>query len=173
LAFVNSAFLEALTGFDIPACLRLCAGTDGSVTFLLEIMTLNEVSVVTEAQYLIEADPETARKLGIGEGAPVNYRVVKLVAGDVPYVHALSLSPLERMPEAVRQDMMKADIPIGKILRTYGLETRRDLESLKYEDDREIFGCTKVLSRTYRIIHHNQILMWIRESFPADSRWSL
>lgn len=173
MTFVNRDFLEALKGFEIPTCLRICAGTDGSVTFLLEIMTRREVSVVTEDQYLVEADAEMAKLLGEDEGVSVNHRTVMLVAGGIPYVHALSLSPLDRMPEGVKQDLMRADIPIGKILRNYGMETRRDFETIRLEDGYELFGCDKVLSRTYRIVYQNATLMWIKESFPVDGRWNL
>ncbi|MDK2892069.1 chorismate pyruvate-lyase family protein [Methanohalophilus sp.] len=171
--FVNHDFLEALKSFEIPTCLRVCAGTDGSVTFLLEIMIRSEVSVVTEDQYLMEADAEMAKLLDVEESSSINHRTVMLVADGIPYVHALSLSPLDRMPEGVKQDLMRADIPIGKILRNYGMETRRDFETIQLEDGKELFGCDKVLSRTYRIIYQNTTLMWIKESFPIDGRWNL
>ncbi len=143
------------------------------MTFLLEIMTRSEVSVITEDQHLEPADVEMAMLLGAAEGSSVNHRTVMLVAGDVPYAHALSLSPLDRMPEGVKQDLMRADIPIGKILRTHGMETRRDFETIQLEDGQDLFGCEHVLSRTYRIVYQNLTLMWIKESFPVDGRWNL
>jgi chorismate-pyruvate lyase len=121
----------------------------------------------------MEAEAEMAELLGVDEGASVNHRKVMLVAGDVPYVNALSLSPLDRMPEGVQQDLMQADVPIGKILRNYGMETRRDFETIQLEDGQKLFGCETILSRTYRIIYHNKTLMWIKESFPVDGRWNL
>lgn len=74
-------FLEKLKSFEIPTCLRVCCGTDGSVTFLLEIMTRKPVSVITESQYTVKADKEMAAFLGVEEGSEINNRVVRLSAG--------------------------------------------------------------------------------------------
>lgn len=166
-------FLEKLKSFDVPTCLRICAGTDGSVTFLLEIMTKHPAAVVTEYQHIIPADEHMAEMFGVNAGADINERVVTLTADDVPYVFARSLSAVEKMPEGVRSDMMKADIPIGKILRVHGIETRRDFESIELLEDEPLFGSGKVLSRSYRIVHHSGVLMWINEKFPADERWCI
>lgn len=165
-------FLAKLKDFDIPTCLRVCAGTDGSVTFLLEIMTKHETQVITHNQHIVPADEKMAAILGTDVGVDVNCRIVKLVAGDVPYVYARSLSPIERMPEEVRQDMMRADIPIGKILRNHDIETRRDFDSIEIKE-KPLFGADFVLSRSYKIVHEGDVLMWINEQFPIDSRWEL
>lgn len=166
-------FIEKLKSFEIPTCLRVCAGTDGSVTFLLEIMTRYPTAVVTEYQHIIPADERMAEIFDVKVGADINDRVVTLTAGDVPYVYARSLSSIEKMPEGVRCDMMKADIPIGRILRDHNIETRRDFEGIELIDHEPLFGTDTVLSRSYRIVHHNGVLMWINERFPVDSRWEL
>ncbi|TGC07010.1 chorismate--pyruvate lyase family protein [Methanolobus halotolerans] len=166
-------FIEKLKSFDIPTCLRVCAGTDGSVTFLLEIMTKHTTAVVTEYQTIIPADEMMAEIFGVEVGADINDRVVTLMAGDTPYVYARSLSSIDKMPDSVRCDMMKADIPIGRILRDNSIETRRDFEDIELSDHKPVFGADMVLSRSYRIVHHNSVLMWINERFPVDSRWEL
>ncbi|MDK2827053.1 4-hydroxybenzoate synthetase (chorismate-pyruvate lyase) [Methanolobus vulcani] len=166
-------FLEKLKSFDIPTCLRICAGTDGSVTFLLEIMTKHPTAVVTEYQHIIPADEQMAELFDVSVGSDINERVVTLTAGDVPYVFARSLSAIEKMPEGVRADMMKADIPIGRILRDHDIETRRDFENIEVVEDEPLFGSQKLLSRSYRIVHHSGVLMWINEKFPVDTRWCL
>lgn len=166
-------FLEKLKSFDIPTCLRVCAGTDGSVTFLLEIMTKHPTAVVTEYQHIIPADEQMSEIFGVSPGADINERVVTLTAGEVPYVYARSLSAIEKMPVGVRCDMMKADIPIGRILRDHDIETRRDFEGIDIIEDLPLFEAQKVLSRSYRIVHHSSVLMWINEKFPVDDRWCL
>ncbi|MBP1908850.1 chorismate--pyruvate lyase family protein [Methanolobus bombayensis] len=166
-------FLEKLKSFDIPTCLRICAGTDGSVTFLLEIMTRHPTAVVTDYQHIISADEQMAELFDVSVGSDINERVVTLTAGDIPYVFARSLSAIEKMPEGVRSDMMKADIPIGRILRDHDIETRRDFENIEIVENDTLFGSEKVLSRSYRIVHHNGVLMWINEKFPVDDRWCL
>ncbi|MDM7918416.1 MAG: chorismate pyruvate-lyase family protein [Methanosarcina sp.] len=166
-------FLEKLKSLEIPTCLRVCCGTDGSVTFLLEIMSRKPVTVKTESQYVVKADKELADLLGVEEGSDVNNRTVKLYAGDTVFVHARSLSPLERMPQTMRDQLMRADIPIGRILRTHNLETRRDMVELEILEDEPTFDGVPILSRTYKIVHNNHVLMWINERFPIDSRWRL
>ncbi|MGA9187968.1 MAG: chorismate pyruvate-lyase family protein [Methanosarcina sp.] len=166
-------FLEKLKSFEIPTCLRVCCGTDGSVTFLLEIMTRKPVSVITEAQYTVKADKEIAAFLGVEEGSEINNRVVRLSAGGTVFVHARSLSPLERMPETMKEQLMRADIPIGRILRSHNLETRRDMGELEVLEGEPTFDGIPVLSRSYKIVHNNHILMWINERFPIDERWNL
>lgn len=157
---------------DIPACLRICAGTDGSVTQLLEVLTGKNVEVKTLEQSMIKATPDTAKLLDIEVGDEVNSRLVTLSAGGTVYVLAKSLAPVKRMPQAVRDDLMRADIPIGRILREHKLETRRDI--LKMEIVRQdFFGNVPVLSREYRIIYENKVLMWINECFPVDERWKM
>jgi len=166
-------FIEKLKSFEIPTCLRVCAGTDGSVTFLLEIMTRYQTAVVTEFQHIVPADERMAEIFEVKVGADINERVVTLMSGDIPHVYARSLSAIEKMPEGVKCDMMKADIPIGRILRDHNIETRRDFEGIELIEDEPLFGADTVLSRSYRIVHHNGVLMWINERFPVDSRWEL
>lgn len=170
---MSTNFLEKLKSFEIPTCLRVCCGTDGSVTFLLEIMTRKQVSVITEYQHTVKADKEMATLLGVQEGSEINDRVVRLSAGDTVFVHARSLSPLERMPDTMREQLMRADIPIGRILRGHNLETRRDMGELEILEGEPTFDGIPVLSRSYKIVHNNHILMWINEYFPIDERWNL
>jgi chorismate-pyruvate lyase len=163
---------DALKRSDVPPCLRICAGTDGSITQLLEVLTGKTVEVKTLGQGIIKATPDIAKLLDIEVGDEVNSRLVTLDAGGTIYVLAKSLAPIERMPQAVRDDLMRANIPIGRILREHKLETRRDI--LKMEIVRQdFFGDVPVLSRDYRIIYENKVLIWIRECFPVDDRWKM
>ena len=157
---------------DIPACLRICAGTDGSVTQLLEVLTGRNVKVETISQGIIKATKEIARLLDIETGEDVNDRLVTLKVDDIVYVLAKSLSPINRIPRGVRDDLMRADIPIGKILREHKLETRRDILKMEIVH-RDFFGELPVLSREYKIIYENAVLMWINECFPVDGRWKM
>ena len=157
---------------DIPACLRICAGTDGSVTQLLEVLTGKTVEVKTLGQGIIKATPEIAKLLDVDVGDEVNSRLVTLDAGGTVYVMAKSLAPVKRMPQAVRDDLMRADIPIGRILREHKLETRRDILKMEIVQQ-DFFGNVPVLSREYRIIYETKVLMWINECFPVDGRWKM
>ena len=170
---MSGDFLEKLKSFEIPTCLRVCCGTDGSVTFLLEIMTRKPVNVTTESQYTIKADKTIAALLGVEEGSEVNDRIVRLSAGNTTFVYARSLSPLDRMPDTMKEQLMRADIPIGRILRSHNLETRRDMAELEILEGESTFDGIPVLSRSYKIVHNNHVLMWINERFPIDERWKL
>lgn len=155
---------------DIPACLRICAGTDGSVTQLLEVLTGKNVRVETLRQEVIHATKEMSELLGIEANDEVNSRLVTLNVNNTVYVLAKSIAPLKRIPQSVRNDLMRADIPIGRILRDYKLETRRDIITMEIVH-RDFFGDLPVLSRKYSIIYENNVLMWINECFPVDDRW--
>ena len=104
----------------------LAGRTAGLVTQLLEVLTGKSVKVETISQGVIKATRDIARLLDIGTGEDVNDRLVTLKVDDIVYVLAKSLSPINRIPEAVRADLMRADIPIGRILREHKLETRRE-----------------------------------------------
>ncbi len=161
---------DALKRQDIPACLRICAGTDGSVTLLLELLTCKIVNVKTLEQNVEKATPEVAELLEIDEGDEVNSRLVTLSADGMVYVLAKSLSAIKRMPQEVRSDLMRADIPIGRILREHKLETRRDILKMEFVHS-VFFGDLPVLSREYRIVYKGKVLIWINECFPVDERW--
>ncbi len=156
----------------LPTCLRVCAGTDGSVTLLLELLTEKKVEVKTIKQHIIKSSHDTAKLLEIKSGEEVNSRIVTLGANGIVYVLAKSFAPIKRMPHAVKEDLMRADIPIGMILREHRLETRRDILSMEIIRH-DFFGDTPVLSREYIIIHNKNILMWINECFPVDERWRM
>lgn len=163
---------DVLKKREIPACLRICAGTDGSVTLLLELLTGKAVTVSTLEQRVAKATPDIARLLEIEDGDEVNIRLVTLSADGIVYVLAKSLSAIKRMPQEVRSDLMRADIPIGRILREHKLETRRDILKIE-EEHSEFFGDIPVLSREYSIIYKGKVLMWINERFPVDERWNM
>lgn len=163
---------DALNRKDVPSCLRICAGTDGSVTLLLELLTGKTVHVKTLEQDVEKATPEIAKLLDVEEWDEVNNRLVTLSADGTVYVLARSLSAIKRMPMDVRSDLMRADIPIGRILREHKLEMRRDI--LKIERiNTKFFGDVPVLSRKYKIIYEGKVLMWINECFPVDDRWRM
>lgn len=167
--------VRRLIELEVPPCLRICVGTDGSVTTLIEVMTGEEAIVETIEQRVVEADEPTAKLLGIEVGDRVNHREVLIKAGGVVYEHALSLSPLQRMPTGMQDDLMRADTPIGNILRDYGLETRRDLLGITMVGDtgpyQGYLGEARMLSRQYNIVYQHETLMWIQETFPIDQRW--
>ena len=101
---------------------KVLIGTDGSVTNLLEMATGHPVAIATLVQEVVAADAGMAAALAIEPDDEVNYRVVELkdsVTGEV-LIYAVSCTPLRRLAPEFRQDLMRADIPIGRILTTTG-----------------------------------------------------
>ncbi|MGZ4906134.1 MAG: chorismate pyruvate-lyase family protein, partial [Halobacteriota archaeon] len=72
-----------------------------------------------------------------------------------------------------RYDLMKADVPIGRIMKQQKIESRREIRSVEVVDGdelSELFGVSHdvhMLSRVYDIISNNMVLMHIRETFPV------
>ncbi|CAD6494383.1 MAG: Chorismate pyruvate-lyase [Candidatus Argoarchaeum ethanivorans] len=155
---------------SLPLLLRICAVTDGSITYLLEAIFGGKAEVSTLCQQIVEADENMCSLLNVSPGEPVNIRKVTLEVNGVMHVFAKSLSPVNRMPVGMREQLMQADIPVGKILRSNKLETRRDILHIERLHSSNCFT-GEVLSRDYVIIHDGRVLMWINEVFPIDYRW--
>lgn len=154
---------------------KILLATDGSVTTILEALTGKTIKVETVEQKVIPADPSTAQLLNIQEGDQVNYRVVNLKVDNTIMAHAISHTPLKRLKEDFREDLMKADLPIGKIIKKHKLEVRREIRWGKVETTDKlsnIFNISPqdpILSRNYSIIHNGDILINITEHFPYSS----
>ncbi|MDT8358500.1 MAG: chorismate pyruvate-lyase family protein, partial [Methanomicrobiaceae archaeon] len=161
------------------SCLqKVLLSTDGSVTQILEMITGHPVRIRTLVQEIRPAAEDIAIMLDVSPGSDINFRVVELYdgsSGEV-LVHAVSHTPLERLDPSFRSDLMKADIPIGKIIRKHHIESRREITCAReiYADDllsRTFHICNHepLLNRSYRIIHHNRPLIAIEETFPYNA----
>lgn len=156
---------------------KMLLGTDGSVTSLLEVITGDEVGIETIAQKVVKANSTVAGELNIRVGDQVNYRVVKLKnsrTGET-LIYAVSYTPLDRLEPRFRDDLMRADIPIGVILQRHRIESRRDITDTGYavadggmSDLFRIFPKELMLNRSYRIIRGGEPLIMISESFPYN-----
>ncbi|RLI77665.1 DUF98 domain-containing protein [Archaeoglobales archaeon] len=152
---------------------KILLHTDGSITKILEAITGKDVEVETVKQDIIKADKKIAEILKVEEGIDVNYRIVNLKIDNDVLVHAISYTPIIRLERDFKDDLMKADIPIGKIMRKYKIEARREINWTKTKragEMAEIFGIGEedvLLVRNYNIIHKGEILINITEYFPA------
>ncbi len=156
---------------------KMLLGTDGSVTSILEVITGSPVEIETLVQKVVPADESVAQELKANPGDDVNYRVVKLKRADTgeTLIYAVSHTPLGRLEPSFKDDMMRADIPIGVILKKHKIETRRDLLGAKafQADDTmsrvfNIFSKELMLSRDYRIVRNGEPLISITETFPYN-----
>jgi len=156
---------------------KILLGTDGSVTQLLEAATGHSVTITTLVQEVIGADAAVAERLNIREGDPVNYRIVELKDAEKNEVliYAVSQTPLSRLPPEFKEDLMRADIPIGKIIKRHRIEARREIVSARVspapDEISRIFSLCRnepLLSRQYQIIHKGEPLIFIEEQFPYN-----
>lgn len=151
---------------------KILLTTDGSVTSILDVID-GHVKIETLEQKFIEADEKIAELLNIEVGDEVNYRVVVMGTSE-PLIYAVSLIPLKRIEDNFKEDIIRADIPIGRILRKHKIESRREIKSVYSEKSTpeisEIFKTDSImLARTYNIIHKDKILIWLMETFPYSN----
>lgn len=169
--------LESLVGRLSPVQ-KMLLGTDGSVTSLLEILTGSKIKIETLVQQVVPADDDDAAELKINPGEDTNYRVVKLKREDTgeTLIYAISHTPMKRLEPGFRDDLTKADVPIGVILKKHQIESRRDITGAEIlQADREmsrifnIFPREPMLSRSYKIFRNGEPLISIKEMFPYNS----
>lgn len=156
---------------NLSSAQKILLATDGSVTTILDVLK-GHVNIKTLKQEFIPATREMAHILGINKGEPVNYRIV-IIGTYEPLIYAISLIPLKRLNDGFKEDLIRADIPIGRILKKHEIESRREIKSVSIEEStpelKDIFGtAAPILSRTYNIIHQDQVLIRIKESFPSN-----
>ena len=156
---------------------KFLLGTDGSVTQLLESVTGKKVVIRTLVQQVIPADRVAADNLSIAEGDPVNHRIVEIKTEENSEVliYAISDTPLARLSPEFKDDLMKADIPIGRIISQHHIEARREILAARVTPATDEMGrvfaiCRNepVLSRQYQIIHAGKPLIFIEEKFPYN-----
>jgi beta-ribofuranosylaminobenzene 5'-phosphate synthase len=156
---------------------KILLGTDGSVTSLLEVVTGSPVEIETLVQKVVAADEAVAKELMVNPGDQINYRIVKLKNAKTgeTLIYAVSHSPLKRLDISFKEDMIRADIPIGVILKKHLIESRREITNIGFaEADQEysqvfnIFPRELMLSRDYKIFRHGEPLIAIQETFPYN-----
>ncbi|MBM4240390.1 MAG: DUF98 domain-containing protein [Euryarchaeota archaeon] len=145
--------------------------TDGSVTTILDVLK-GPVNIKTLIQEFRKADTKIADELGIAKGDTVNYRIV-VIGHKEPLIHAVSLIPVNRPNNNFKEDLIRANIPIGRILKKYNIEARREIMHIGVEEPSEeliqIFNTNSpMLTRTYNIIHKDKVLIRIKETFPKS-----
>ena len=154
---------------------RVLLGHDGSMTNLLELISCCEVALRTIKQSVVPCPREVAALLAVDVGEPVNKRDIIIVRSrdGSPLLYARSYTPLLRLKPAFKADLMRADIPIGKIMQRHRIEARREILDVGYlSSDRhleELLACPgPYLWRTYNIITQGKPLITVKEYFSAS-----
>ena len=151
---------------------KILLTTDGSITAILDVL-YGKITLSTLEQHFDNADGEISKLIQVDEGAQINYREVIMHKDDENLIYALSYIPLERLTDEICCDLVRADIPIGRILKNYQIESRREVNKIYIEKPNErlkdLFNTKEdMLAREYVIIHKNNVLMWIKEVFPVS-----
>lgn len=151
---------------------KILLTTDGSITAILDVL-YGKITLTTLDQHFEDADADHAKLVNVTEGDEINYREVIMHKGDQPLIYAISHIPLQRCSREVCADLIRADIPIGRILKNYHIESRREINDIYIEKPndtlKEIFKTDEdMLARDYVIINNDEILMWIKEVFPES-----
>jgi len=154
---------------------KILLTTDGSITRILETLSGEKIEVETQVQRVIEASSEIAELLNISKNDEVNYRVVNLRTSKRILVHAFSYTPLKRIKKEFREDIMKRDLPIGKIMTKLKIESRREINYFDIIMANEKFArifkiplISPLLKRNYNIINQGKVMINITEIFPYE-----
>lgn len=175
---VNKSLIEKITELEekhdenFSNTQKILLTTDGSITAILDVL-YGKITLKTLDQHFEDADENHARLVNVGEGEEINFREVIMHRNGKPLIYAISHIPLKRCSKEVCADLIRADIPIGRILKNYHIESRREVNNIFIEKPNEtlkkIFKTDEdMLARDYVIIHHDEILMWIKEVFPIS-----
>ena len=151
---------------------KILLTTDGSITAILDVL-FGKITLTTLDQHFEDADESHAKLVNVGEGDEINFREVIMHKDGKPLIYAISHIPLSRCNKDVCADLVRADIPIGRILKNYHIESRREIHNIFIEKPNDtlidIFKTHEdMLARDYVIIHNDEILMWIKEVFPIS-----
>lgn len=151
---------------------KILLTTDGSITAILDVLH-GKIDLKTLKQHFEPATKESAKLVDANEGDEVNYREIIMHKDKQPLIHAISYIPLKRLSKEIKEDLIRADIPIGRILRKYNIESRREIKNIQVEKTNAKLAKmyktnADLLTRDYTIIKDGEVLMWIKEFFPVN-----
>ena len=164
--------LEQEYGKTFSNTQKILLTTDGSITAILDVL-YGKITLTTLDQHFENADEEHAKLVNVEEGTEINFREVIMHRDEKPLIYAISHIPLARCSKEVCADLIRADIPIGRILKNYHIESRREIRNIFIERPndtlKDLFKTDEdMLARDYVIINNDEILMWIKEVFPVS-----
>lgn len=164
--------IEAQKGIEFSNTQKVLITTEGSITAILDVL-YGDVSIFTLSRHFEKADKRTAELVNIDEGDEINYREVIIHRGGKPMIYALSLIVLDRCKEEAHKDITDGEIPLGKVIKKYNVESRRDIKKIYFEKPdatlKELFKTDEdFISREYTVIENDEIVIWTKESFPIS-----
>ncbi len=151
---------------------KVLLSIEGSITAILDVL-YGKVSIFTLDQHFERADDEKAEMLGLSNGDEIHHREVIIFGHGKPMIYARSYIALPRCRKEAHEDIIKGKMPIGRILKKYKIESRREINEIYIEEPsamlKELFKTNEdFVSRDYVVIEHGDIIMWTKESFPIS-----
>jgi chorismate-pyruvate lyase len=175
---INSELKLVTKKIKISNTLKLILTSTGSVTKALEILSENPIYVKTIFQNIGDLEiqhTDLLHLLKLNVGEPCNFREVWLTDNHKNYVFSISLTPLKYLKNEFKEDLIRADIPIGKLIEMHHIECRREIfnistiEYIKMKNLgiiwEDLEDTAVVPYRMYNIISEGNILMCILEFF--------
>lgn len=164
--------IEKENGIKFSNTQKVLLSIEGSITAILDVL-YDTVSIFPLNNHFENADEEKAQLLNINAGDEINYREVLIFGRGKPMIYAISYIALPRCRPAAHEDIVKGKIPIGKILKKYKVESRREINKIYIEKPsatlKELFKTSEdFVSRDYVVIENEKIVMWTKESFPIS-----
>lgn len=174
LSKVDRDFIAKLNGFQ-----KLLLITDGTVTELLECY-LNEpitVEKLTESILTWPSQPPTSHRRFLENHRKFLYREVVL-KGKQSFkkcLYAESSILIDNLPENFKNDLVKTEVPIGRLWSKHQLETyktdftiQREVANADLAFHLGIGIDSEVLSRTYCVYSDRKRTMVITEKFSIN-----
>jgi len=164
--------LEQEYDIDFSNTQKVLLSIRGTITGILDVIYGN-VSVFTLKQSSQNVDSEKAELLNVDKDEEIHVREVLIHGKGRPLIYNLSHIPLERCRKEARDDIIKGELTISKILEKHKIESRREVKKVYIEKPnatlKELFHTQEdFISREYVIFEHGEIILWIKESFPIS-----
>ncbi|MBQ7928920.1 MAG: chorismate lyase [Methanobrevibacter sp.] len=164
--------IEAEHNLHFSNTQKVLLSIEGSITAILDVL-YGKVSIFTLDQHFERADDEKAEMLNLSNGDEVHHREVIIFGHGKPMIYARSYIALPRCSKEAHEDIIKGKIPIGRLLKKYKVESRREIKEIYIEEPsamlKELFKTDEdFVSRDYVVIEHGERIMWTKESFPIS-----
>ena len=154
---------------------RLLVATDGTLTEMLEALSLEKMCLVKLGQEIGPAT-EQVNALDVRPGESLLDRKILLQGEQTnkTYLYARTQLAMDRLEEPVREGLLRTNVPLGLLLKQNRMETFKELLQLRREPARDLSSYfrndpdTPLLVRTYRVFSGKQPVMLITEHLPCD-----
>jgi chorismate-pyruvate lyase len=154
---------------------RILLTTDGTLTEILEAYLFEPIHIVKLAGEIIVTNKDLPL-LGLKTGSEMIERKV-LLQGKISrknFIYAESILVTKRLEPKFRDELLKFQIPMGRLWLEHKIETFKEIIDSSQELAEDLSNYFKIqredrmLSRTYRVFSNHQPIMMITEKFPES-----